>query len=120
MSYALAFSFIVANYRIVPLLVAGTGAAMNLIVITVNGGYMPSSIHALSSAGMRSVSTKLVAQGTVGNICLMGENTNLNIFGDLLFLPEQVPMAAAFSVGDLVLAAGIGWLLVRGMTTRPS
>ena len=53
-----------------------------------------------------------------GNTVLMGETTRFNILGDLLYLPRGIPFATALSAGDLIIALGIVWLIVKGMTAR--
>lgn len=118
LSYALIFAFLVINYRTFPLLVIGAGAALNLLVIGINGGYMPSSITALSRAGAEKMTTHLMEADTYGNVIRMSEQTRLNVLGDLLYLPKGFPLATAFSVGDIVIALGLVWLIVWGMRRR--
>jgi len=118
LSYSLVFVFLAANLRTRPLLVVAIGALLNLLVIAANGGYMPSSAEALSRAGSADVAELLTEQGTYGNVRLMGDGTRLNLLGDLLFLPRGVPLAAAFSVGDVVMALGLGGVVWWGMRRR--
>ena len=91
---------------------------MNLLAIAVNGGYMPSSQAALSRAGSHELVTHLIEEGRVGNIMLMSEETRLNVLGDFLYLPEGIPLAAAFSIGDLIVALGLVWLIMWGMKSH--
>lgn len=118
LSYALVFFFLVANARVFPLLAVGIGASLNLLVISLNGGYMPSSATALSRAGALGTASVLQARGIYGNVKLMGPGTRLNALGDFLYLPRWVPLATAFSVGDLVMALGLAWLVFWGMKPR--
>jgi hypothetical protein len=118
LSYALIFAFLVINYRAFPLLVIGFGAVLNLLAIGVNGGYMPSSITALSRAGAKKMVAHLMEADTYGNVIRMSEQTRLNVLGDLLYLPKGFPLATAFSVGDLIIAFGLLWLVVWGMRRR--
>lgn len=115
LSYGLATVFLVLNYRLFPLLVIGSGALLNLLVITVNGGFMPSSPAALIRSGSYRVAARLLEEGIFGNVILMSEETRLNFLGDILFLPRALPLSTAFSVGDLVLALGLIWLVAWGM-----
>ena len=115
LSYALILVFLVLNYRTFPLLVIGMGSLLNLLVITVNGGYMPSSPAALARAGNEGVAARLLQDGVYGNVILMSEGTQLNALGDLLYLPRWVPFATAFSLGDLIVALGLIWLIAWGM-----
>ena len=114
-SYALLFLFFAVNYRVWSLLVIAGGAAANLLVISVNGGRMPSSVHALTSAGQPEVARRLVTDSAWGNVALMGEKTKLNFLGDWLYLPRGFPLATAFSIGDLTIAIGLIILIVWGM-----
>lgn len=63
LSYGLALVFLVLNYRAFPFLGIGLGALLNLLTITVNGGYMPSSPAALIRAGHYSVAARLLEEG---------------------------------------------------------
>jgi len=118
LSYGLAFLFIVLNYRMFPLWIIGSGAALNLLVIAVNGGYMPCSADALTHAGVHEAAVDLVRYGMHGNTVLMGETTRFNALGDLLCIPRGIPFATVLSAGDLIIALGIVWLIVKGMTAR--
>jgi hypothetical protein len=79
---------------------------------------MPSSATALSRSGAADVARLLIEKGTYGNVKLMGEGTTLDALGDLLYLPQGVPLATAFSVGDLLMAFGLAWLVFWGMRRR--
>ena len=85
------------------------GAAMNLIVILANGARMP---VAPSMAGV------LLQQGQVAQYTLMGPDTNLSWLGDWIVSPW--PARGAYSPGDLVLALGIGIVVILAMTHRPA
>jgi len=115
LSYALILVFLVLNYRTFPLLIIGIGSLLNLLVIAVNGGYMPSSPIALARAGSEGVAARLLQDGVYGNVILMSEGTRFNFLGDLLYLPRWVPFATAFSLGDLIVALGLIWLIAWGM-----
>lgn len=114
-SYGLLFLFFVINYRVWALLVIAGGSVSNLLVIAVNGGRMPSSPHALVCAGQPEIAQKIATDGAMGNVVLMGDKTRLNFLGDWLYLPGGVPLATAFSIGDLTIAIGLVILIVWGM-----
>lgn len=121
-SYVFLWLFALANYREWALGTMALGMLLNFIVITANGGYMPASLEALQAAGKTAVIESLLTTGRSGNVILMSEQTKLNFLGDVFWLPSWVPGASAFSIGDLVLAVGIIWLLQAKMTrlTRDS
>ncbi len=118
-SYGLLFLFILLNTRCYPLLIAGTGAALNVLVIGMNGGYMPSLPEALRLAGDGAIADLLVEEGVVGNVIRMADGaTRLNLLGDRLYLPAWLPGSTAFSVGDVVIALGLAAVIAWGMTRR--
>lgn len=118
LSYALLAAFIALNRRYPEFLIMGAGLALNLIVIAANGGYMPASATALSRAGLGGAAAALEAGVRQGNTTLMGDATRLNFLGDFLSLPAGVPLASAFSIGDVVLALGLAILLSHRMVHR--
>jgi hypothetical protein len=93
--------------------VIAAGALLNLAAILANGGLMPSSAEA-----------RVSLNGTLGlgdritNSTLAGADTLLPWLGDIFVLPRPMPFANAFSVGDLVIGAGIVLFLLRAM--RPA
>ncbi|MDD5453808.1 MAG: DUF5317 domain-containing protein [Candidatus Bipolaricaulis sp.] len=117
-SYASLAAFIGLNRRYPEFLIMGVGLVLNLIVIAANGGYMPASAMALDRAGLSDVAAALREGGQSGNTILMGEGTRLNFLGDFLYLPARVPLASAFSIGDVVLGLGLAVLLARRMVSR--
>ncbi len=120
LSYALLFAFIAFNRRYFGLLIMGIGLLSNILVIAVNGGYMPASAGALRNAGMENVAQFLEQNLRHGNTVLMSTNTHLNFLGDIFSVPGSVPFATAFSIGDLLLALGIIVFLAVEMPVRPS
>ncbi len=117
LSYGLLFLFILLNARCFPLLVAGIGAALNVLVIGVNGGYMPSLPEALRLAGEEAIAERLIQEGVVGNVIRMAPGvTRLNLLGDRLYLPAWLPGATAFSIGDVIIALGLAAVVAWGMT----
>lgn len=115
LSYALLLAFVALNRHYPEILVMGAGLFLNLIVIAANGGYMPASATALTRAGLSEVATALREGLSQGNTVLMGQETRLNFLGDFLYLPAGVPLATAFSIGDVVLGLGLAVLLARRM-----
>jgi hypothetical protein len=97
-------AFLFANRTLPGLALAGAGLALNLLVIGVNGA-MPVSVSAAREAG---VSANLNDIGFKHE--QMGTQTRLRYLGDVIPIPNSQQI---FSVGDVVLAMGIGWLVYR-------
>jgi hypothetical protein len=95
-TYALAGAFVVANRRIPGLLIAAAGGAMNFAAIAANGGVMPAEPRALELAGIEQDPT------TFENSTALA-HAKLQFLGDIF----AVPGYNVFSVGDLVLIAGV-------------
>ncbi len=106
-SYGLLALFLWSNRRHWPLMAMAVGLMANLLVIAANGGLMPAAPDALARAGAHHAAGVLEEEGHVGNVVRMGEDTRLNFLGDWLYIPEQVPLATAFSPGDLAIALGL-------------
>jgi hypothetical protein len=108
-SYALLAWFVVLNHRSLGVPIAGLGMGLNLVAITVNGGYMPASTSALATAG--------IAYGdeTHNNSAIIDAGTRLGFLGDIFAVPSWVPAANVFSIGDVLITIGIAVLLATSM-----
>jgi hypothetical protein len=84
------------------------GAAMNLIAIAANGARMPVA---------PALATTLQHRGHLGQYVLMGSGTNLNWLADWIGFPW--PVRGAYSPGDLVIALGIGIVVLLAIVHRP-
>ncbi len=115
LSYGLLWVFVGRNLRFWPLALVALGLGANLLVVALNGGRMPAAPAALRQAGLEGVAEQLVAHGQAGNLVLCTEETRLGFLGDILALPSWVPLASAFSVGDLLLGLGLVLSIAVGM-----
>lgn len=114
LSVALAAVFVVANRHVVGVPLVALGFALNALVIVANGA-MPVSQRAADFAG---VSTDAAADGTDARHELMTPDTRLRPLADVIPLYLRSPFGWAsnvYSAGDIVLAAGIGLLVMAGM-----
>lgn len=108
-SYALLLAFVVANVRRPPVACFGAGVISNTLAIVVNGGLMPATRGALHLAGITE------ASGHHNNSEVAGAATHLRFLVDVFALPHAVPLANVFSVGDVLIAVGLAWLIATGM-----
>jgi hypothetical protein len=115
LSYACAGAFVVVNRQVPGLLLTASGGAMNLAAIAANGGVMPASPQALRMAGITTTSDHFVNSASV-------EGARLSWLGDIFAIPASWPLSNVFSMGDIVLLIGAGYLLHRvsrhGVTPR--
>lgn len=99
------------NLRLPGLAVIAVGAALNLIPILTNGGYMPSS----PDVWRELTGVAAVPVAYYSNVSLIGPDTAFPFLGDIFVFPRPLPMATAFSLGDAIIAAGAVVFLVGAM-----
>lgn len=109
-TYGLAGVFLVVNRRVPGLLVIGAGAALNGVVIALNGGTLPASRPAIAAAGIRHDPAEFTNSGAL-------DRPVLGFLGDVFAWPEPLPLANVFSVGDVLIVAGV-WIAVLRLTRR--
>ena len=116
-SVALLGALIVANRALPGVALFGTGLLLNAAVMAANGGYMPVSEAALTSAGSGAELETLRGGGAVQKSVLMRTDSPLWFLGDVLPVP---PVGKVYSVGDLVAAAGLVLTVADGMLSSTS
>jgi hypothetical protein len=115
LSYLLLLFFVWRNRRLGAILIVGVGVACNLLVMLANQGFMPITPEALVVINPFSSIQQYPEGAHYGyskDIILAQEDTRLWALSDTLAVPPPFPWPTAFSVGDLILAAGIVALLV--------
>lgn len=112
-SYALAVVFLYANRRMAGMWLIVVGGVMNLAAIAANDGIMPARAGALEAAGRSHSDTEFQNSTTV-------EDANLAILGDIFAWPAPLPLANVFSIGDILLIAGVGVTLHTTAQSRLS
>ncbi|HAX23786.1 MAG TPA: DUF5317 domain-containing protein [Thermomicrobiales bacterium] len=111
---------ILLNLHIPGMKIMAAGAALNALVIIANGGYMPSTEAALARAGKLEAVERSEAQAPgddwlLTNSTIADDDTRLLFLGDVIAIPEGVPLANVISIGDLLLALGAALAVLRVM-----
>ena len=99
--------FVLRNVRIPGMSVVALGAGLNLVAIAANGGTMPASGTALASLGGGTSGGYINSRELVAPVLLP--------LGDVFALPSWMPFANVFSVGDVLIGAGIFVVIVAAM-----
>ncbi|GAB3268923.1 DUF5317 domain-containing protein [Kineosporia babensis] len=108
-TYALAGIFLWLNRAVKGVLLVTLGAMANGVTIAVNGGTLPASRWAVETAGLDH------REGFVNSGVL--ENPRLPWLGDVFAIPEGLPFANVFSIGDVLIVAGVVVLIVANSRT---
>ena len=101
------FVAVARNSRLAGMPIVAAGALSNLVAITANGGFMPADAGALARAGFGGP----------------GDHTNSVVLAhpavqpltDIFALPAGVPLANVFSLGDVLIGAGMVIVIVAAM-----
>jgi hypothetical protein len=109
-SYAAIAAFVWANRRLPGGVLVFIGGALNAAAILTNGGIMPASKRALLASGWTPT------KGHFANSAVV-PHAHLKVLGDIFATPRWLPGHDVFSIGDLLVAAGVA-LLVAVTCTR--
>jgi hypothetical protein len=110
---AAALAFCVRNIQLAGLPLLTLGLLLNALVVLVNGA-MPVSVVAAHRAG---VSTTEIAAGADARHAIAGRGTTWRALGDDIPVPLPLRPEVA-SPGDVLIAAGLGELVLLGMEPR--
>jgi hypothetical protein len=105
-TYALLAAFLWCNRRLPGMLVVAAGGAANAAAILANGGVMPARADALATAGMPAEKA-----GEFANSAVVHEAA-LSWLGDVFAVPASWPASNVFSIGDVLISAGLAFALV--------
>lgn len=112
LSQGLSLAFAWLNHRQPGMWLLGLGLAFNLLVIGLNGGFMPISPETVQTLGFLpenwAVGQRL---GMSKDLVLPVSDTHLWVFSDWLIPPIWFPWQGAFSIGDGIMGVGLFWVL---------
>ncbi len=116
-SYALAGVFLWSNRTITGLWLVALGTASNSLAILANGGVMPASRAALERAGLLNLGAQFENSAVV-------PNARIAFLGDIFAVPDNIPFANVFSIGDIAIVIGalvaVHQLCRRRATRQPT
>jgi len=111
--YILLFVFIILNLFRIEFCLFGAGTLMNFLVIAFNRFRMPVAKNLyLDTEGQMAGYIEALAKNEIYRYTLMSSHTVFPFFGDIIYVPGFGGFA---SIGDILLAAGLVVMLVRGM-----
>ncbi len=121
LSYLALFLAVWLNRRIPGLALLGLGLLLNLAVMAANGGYMPIAPETMERIGHGDADAILPSSRVAGtkDIALPREQTRLWFLSDIFILPFPFPFSGAFSLGDVLITAGIFWTVQWALVGRP-
>jgi hypothetical protein len=113
-SLILLLGFVWANRTHSGFWLLGLGLGMNLLVILLNGGLMPISPESASYVYRQTLPQKWIIGSRLGlgkDIILNANDIRFEILSDRFHLPGWFPFHIAFSLGDVLVAVGVFFLL---------
>ena len=117
-SYGLLLLAVLINRRIPGIPTLGAGVLANGLVILVNGGRMPVSAEAAEAIGQSTAFARLMQEGSYLHQALAGE-ARLTFLADVFATPSWLPVRSVFSVGDVLILAGV-FILIQHLMLKPA
>ena len=113
LSLLLLLAFSIFNIRKTGFWLIGFGFLCNFVVILLNGGFMPISFETASKISAQSGATLVIGQrfGYTKDLILAPETIKLAFLSDRFVINNLLGSNIAFSLGDLLISAGVLWLL---------
>jgi hypothetical protein len=106
------------------MMVLAVGLGLNLVVILANGGFMPLPVETARSLLPQAVFDQLQVGSRLGSgskdVLLPQSSIVFPWLADRFSSPAGFPRPFAFSLGDILIAAGVIWLLAIPSTPDAS
>ena len=113
LSLLLLFIFAWFNRHLPGMSILMIGLVLNMIVMIMNGGFMPINPHTAEQliGPERMASLEFGSRFGYKDILLPLSETRLEWLADRFLLPNWLPYQVAFSLGDVFIAFGAFWIL---------
>lgn len=114
-SLLLFLGFVWWNRRLPGMPILMIGLILNLLVMVANGGWMPIEPKTASQLVGTNVLQIIDAGSRFGqkDILLLPQQIHFGFLADRFLLPAWFPYQTAFSLGDILIALGVFWLLLK-------
>ncbi len=120
-SYVLLLITMMANRTLPGMAWLGLGAALNFLVMLVNGGWMPVTAELLVTAGFidtpSAVRPGLRIQASK-DVVMISSETHLRWLSDVLVIPKAGLFSVVFSAGDVLMIFGLFRLIQHAMLNQ--
>jgi len=112
-------TFVWLNRRMMGMSILLCGVALNILVMTTNGGFMPISPQTASRLVSEDILRDVQPGSRFGakDILLHPEDTRFEWLADRNLPPVWFPHQVAFSLGDFFITLGAFWLLAQPSST---
>jgi hypothetical protein len=95
------------------------GIGLNTLAIVANGGHMPQSPEAAAAVWGAEYVRADTYTSHLDNVNWMGPDSRLAWLCDIWPLPRWLPRPNVLSIGDILLAFGVGGWILTAMWRRP-
>lgn len=115
LSGLLSLGWLARNIAIAGIPVVLAGGLSNFLAIAANGGRMPVDASLLTRTRGADFVASLAAGRVTSNSSLADSHTRLRWLTDVILIPPPWPLPTVLSVGDVLIALGVVWLIAAAM-----